>query len=60
VRYRPVDFAAVARGFGVPAYVATDDRELARAWSESGRGPRLIDARVDPAGYRHVIRVTRG
>jgi acetolactate synthase-1/2/3 large subunit len=61
VRYRPVDFAAVARGLGLEAAVVEDagalDRLLAGDWPS---GPRLIDARIDPSAYAHVIKVTRG
>jgi acetolactate synthase-1/2/3 large subunit len=61
VRYQAVDFAAVARGFGVPGVVAHDEASLAAALDEGwGRGPRLIDARVDPSVYPHVIKATRG
>ena len=60
VRYRPVDFAAVAAGFGVPSAMATSvsgvDSALA---SVAGPGPFLLDARIDPAGYREVLRVSR-
>jgi acetolactate synthase-1/2/3 large subunit len=61
VRYRPIDFAAVARGLGLDATVVGDaaalDRTLAGPWPSH---PRLIDARIDPSGYAHVIAVTRG
>lgn len=63
VRYRPVDFAAVAAASGVPAEVVTSSAELAAAVAGSGDGadgPRLIDARVDPAAYPHLITTTRG
>jgi acetolactate synthase-1/2/3 large subunit len=61
VRYRLTDFAAVARGFGLPGEVVEDaaalERMLAGPWPA---GPRLIDARIDPSVYPHVIQVTRG
>lgn len=61
VRYRPADFAAAARALGLPAEVADDDTALdsllAGPWPAT---PRLIDARIDPSVYPHVIRVTRG
>ncbi len=60
VRYRPVDFAAIARGSGLAATVATDDRQLAAALASGWEQPRLIDARIDPADYPHLIRATRG
>jgi acetolactate synthase-1/2/3 large subunit len=60
VRYGPVDFAEVARGFGLESAVATSRRDLERALSGSWSRPRLIDARIDPAAYRHALAVTRG
>jgi acetolactate synthase-1/2/3 large subunit len=60
VRYRTTDFATIAQGMGMPSAVVTEpsglDRQLERPWG----GPRLIDARVNPAVYPHVIKVTRG
>lgn len=60
VRYRGVDFAAAARAMGVPAAVAETTGEADAALRASGPGPFLLDARIDPASYRHLIRVTRG
>lgn len=60
VGYRPVDFAAVATAMGVPGTVATDAAGLAAALSRPGAGPRLVDARIDPAAYPHVIATIRG
>ncbi|MDQ3947316.1 MAG: thiamine pyrophosphate-binding protein [Actinomycetota bacterium] len=61
VRYQPIDFAAVARGFGLPAVAADDEVSLAAALGAGwGRGPKLIDVRVDPSVYPHVIKATRG
>lgn len=60
VRYRPVDFGAVATGSGLDAAVVHDDEELAAALAGGWERPRLIDARIDPADYRHLIRATRG
>lgn len=56
------DFAAIARGFGFEAWTATDDAEMRSACSAAARssGPRLIDARVDPAGYPAQLRSLRG
>ncbi len=60
VRYRPADLAAVAAALGVPS-ATVDDAAGARA-ALSGRrtGPFLLDARVDPRSYRHLIAVSRG
>lgn len=60
VRYRGVDFAALARATGVPAATAETADEVTAALKASGPGPFLLDARIDPASYRHLIRVTRG
>jgi acetolactate synthase I/II/III large subunit len=60
VRYAPVDFAAVAAGLGVASAVATSVSEVDAALDRAGPGPFLLDARIDPAGYRTVLRVLRG
>lgn len=60
VRYAPTDFAAVARGFGLDATVAHDRQALEGALASPWRGPRVLDVRVDPSGYRDVLRATRG
>jgi acetolactate synthase-1/2/3 large subunit len=62
VTFRAIDFAAVATAYGFPGVrVATVD-ELDRALSESfsDSGPSLIDARVDPRGYAHILNAVRG
>jgi acetolactate synthase I/II/III large subunit len=60
VRYQPIDFAAVARAMGMAAATAESiedvERLLAGGWTE----PRLIDAKIDPAPYAGLIKVTRG
>jgi len=60
VRYRPSDFAAVARALGVEGVVATSEAELRGALDDGWGKARLVDARIDPGPYRHLIRVTRG
>lgn len=62
VRYRLTDFAAIARASGLDAAtVATPDELAAAVADPDGWGrPRLIDARIDPAPYRHLIAATRG
>lgn len=61
VHYLPVDYAAAARALGVPGYTAVNGEEVRRALSApSGDGPRLIDARIDPGAYSHVIAALRG
>lgn len=60
VRYRATDFAAVARGMGIPGTVVESVDELRAVLSGQLRRPRLVDARIDPSGYRQVIAATRG
>jgi acetolactate synthase-1/2/3 large subunit len=60
VGYGAVDFAAAATALGVPGTAVDDADGLRRALSAPGRGPRLVDARIDPAAYPHVIRTIRG
>jgi acetolactate synthase I/II/III large subunit len=60
VRYRDIDFAGVAMAMGMPASRVDERSELDEVLRQIGEGPHLIDVRVDPSSYRHVIRVTRG
>jgi acetolactate synthase I/II/III large subunit len=60
VGYDATDFAGVATALGIPSRVAEDVRGLEDALSSVQRGPLLVDARIDPSPYPHVIRVTRG
>ena len=61
VAYAPTDFAAVAEATGMRGVVARDRSELAAALaSAGGRAPMLVDVRVDPGAYPHLMRVTRG
>jgi acetolactate synthase-1/2/3 large subunit len=60
VRFGPVDLAGVARATGVPAGTADDVTGAAAALRASGPGPFLLDARVDPTSYRHLLAVSRG
>ena len=60
VGYGAVDFAAVARGLGLPATLVEDATQLRAALAAPAPGPRLVDARIDPAEYARVIRVVRG
>ena len=59
VNYGPIDFAAAARALGMEGRTAKSPDGMRRALA-SGRGPRLIDARIDPGVYPHVIRTARG
>ncbi|MFC5142841.1 thiamine pyrophosphate-binding protein [Actinomycetospora rhizophila] len=60
VRYGAIDFAAVARAMGMPADVVTSRPELDAVLARAGRGPRLVDARIDPGCYPAVLAATRG
>lgn len=60
VRYRQTDFAAVAAGMGMPAAVVESRESLRSQLDRAAPGPRLIDARIDPACYAHVLAATRG
>lgn len=65
VRFGNVDFALIARAVGLDGETVTSREELGRVlggrseidgWSR----PRLIDARIDPSPYRHLLSITRG
>jgi acetolactate synthase-1/2/3 large subunit len=60
VTYKAIDFAAIAAAMQVPGRVAVDLDSLRAALASAQPGPLLVDARVDPSVYPHVIRVTRG
>ncbi len=60
VRYRALDFAAIAAGSGLESTVVTTAEQLAEALADGWDRPRLIDARIDPADYPHLIKATRG
>ncbi len=60
VRYRPVDFATIAAGSGLASTVVKTARELSAALAGDWNQPRLIDARIDPTDYPHLIKATRG
>jgi acetolactate synthase-1/2/3 large subunit len=60
IRYRPTDFATIGQASGLEGFVAESADDVRRLMSESWINPRLIDARIDPADYRHLIAVTRG
>lgn len=62
VRFRAVDHAAQARAAGLAASTVTTAAELDAAVADASdwQRPRLIDARIDPSDYLHLIEVTRG
>lgn len=57
-----VKWAALAEGFGIPAFEASTEDELARAIERAVAcdGPSLIDARIDRSTYGDVLKVIRG
>jgi acetolactate synthase-1/2/3 large subunit len=57
-----VNFADVARAYGIAGFVANTDSELDEALSKAlaADGPSLVDARVDPSGYPHILNSVRG
>ena len=58
-RYGSTDFAAVAEAMGMDGHVATEPDHVRRALA-GGQGPKLIDARINPEVYAHVIKTARG
>jgi acetolactate synthase I/II/III large subunit len=59
VRYSRTDFAAVAAGMGMPSAAVSVEADLEAALAIDDAGPRLLDVRVHPDTYRHVIDVVR-
>jgi acetolactate synthase-1/2/3 large subunit len=62
MRYAGPDPAALARAFGIPARTVTDEPGFiaALAAAQATSGPTLIDARIDPSGYREMLEIVRG
>jgi acetolactate synthase-1/2/3 large subunit len=62
MRYAGPDPALLARSFGVPAWTAADEAGFAGALvaAQGAPGPTLIDARIDPSGYRRMLEIVRG
>ena len=60
--YARTSFAAVATAMGAAAACAASPEQLATALTAAlaREGPTLIDARVDPSGYRAILDLTRG
>jgi acetolactate synthase-1/2/3 large subunit len=57
-----VDWRGVGEGFGLNAFVANNDVELARAIDAAidCNGPSLIDAKIDRSNYARTIDIVRG
>ena len=62
MRHEGPDLAALARSFGLTAFVAADEHGLRSALVSAlaTPGPTLIDARIDPSGYRRMLEIVRG
>ncbi|PYO38062.1 MAG: hypothetical protein DMD86_01205 [Candidatus Rokuibacteriota bacterium] len=62
MRHEGPDLAALARSFGLTAFAAADERALRSALVSAlaTPGPTLIDARIDPSGYRRMLEIVRG
>jgi acetolactate synthase-1/2/3 large subunit len=67
--YRPagvsldgMDWQAAAAAFGVPAWRARNDDEMARGLADAAGtgGPALVEAVIDPGSYQETLRVVRG
>jgi acetolactate synthase-1/2/3 large subunit len=62
MRYAGPDLLALGRAFGIRALAATDEPALRNALiaAQTAPGPTLIDARIDPSGYRRMLEIVRG
>jgi len=57
-----LNWAKIAEGFGMPAWTATNERELTAAIARAAavEGPSLIDARIDRSSYTAMMKAIRG
>lgn len=62
VRYRDIDYALVAEGFGIRSVRVEEPDQLQEALTLAfgHQGPTLIDVRVNPAHYQQVFATVRG
>ncbi len=60
IRFRPTDFATIATASGVHGHRVDTADELGQLLTTGWEQPRLIDARIDPSDYRHLLHMTRG
>jgi acetolactate synthase-1/2/3 large subunit len=62
MEYSPIDFAAVAKGFGCAHFRASNEDELKAALHGAFKSPgvSLIDAAINPASYYQQLRSLRG
>ena len=57
-----IDWQSAAATFGIPAWRATSDEEMASALESAAgaAGPALVEAVVDPSSYGETLRAIRG
>ena len=62
MEYSPIDFAAVAQGFGCAHFRATNEGELKAALDGAFRSPgvSVVDAAINPASYYQQLRSLSG
>ncbi len=62
MRYAGPDLVTLGRAFGIRALAATSEATLHGALiaAQTAPGPTLIDARIDPSGYRRMLEIVRG
>jgi acetolactate synthase I/II/III large subunit len=62
IAFSAVDFAEVARAHGIAGYTAGTEGELDEALGKAlaTDGPSLVDAKVDPSAYPHILNSIRG
>jgi acetolactate synthase-1/2/3 large subunit len=62
MRYAGPDLVALGRAFGIRALAATTEATLHSALiaAQTAPSPALIDARIDPSGYRRMLEIVRG
>jgi acetolactate synthase I/II/III large subunit len=62
MRYAGPELLTLGRAFGIRALAATDEATLHGALiaAQTAPGPTLIDARIDPSGYRRMLEIVRG
>ena len=60
VDYGQVNFAGIAASMGIDSATATSIDEVNMALDSVGDGPFLIDARIDPDFYSHIMKAVRG
>jgi len=60
--FNRIEWAPIARAMGVDAYEASSPAELRSALTAAfeGKGPALIDVKLDPSGYSQLLDTIRG